>query len=75
MSEATGVARGSILAGMKELELPQAGTPEGPRRVRRSGAGRKKLVDQDQGLRDALERLETGTMPSRHTQNKVHLIY
>ena len=57
VSEATGVARGSILAGIKELELPQAGLPDGPRRIRRAGAGRKKLVDQDQGLRNALERL------------------
>ena len=57
VSEATGVARGSILAGLKELELPQSGTQDGSRRVRRAGAGRKKLVDQDQGLREALELL------------------
>ena len=57
VSEATGVARGSILAGIKELELPGARLPDGPRRVRRAGAGRKKRVDQDQGLREALERL------------------
>jgi|SRR5665213_394183 len=35
VSAATGVARGSILAGMKELDLPQAGAPDSPRRVRR----------------------------------------
>ena len=57
VSEATGVARGSILAGIKELELPQGGPKDGSRRVRRAGAGRKKLVDQDRGLREALERL------------------
>jgi hypothetical protein len=57
VSQATGVARGSILAGLKELESPQRATPDGPRRVRRAGAGRKKLVDQDPGVRDALERL------------------
>ena len=55
VSAATGVARGSILAGMKELDSPQASAPDGPRRVRRAGAGRKRLVDQDQGLRAALE--------------------
>jgi hypothetical protein len=57
VSEATGVARGSILSGMKELDLPRGGASDSPRRVRRAGAGRRKLVDQDQGLRDALERL------------------
>src|ERR1017187_8862585 len=57
VSEATGVARGSILAGMKEWELPQSGSPDSPRRIRRPGAGRKRLVDQDHGLREALERL------------------
>ncbi len=57
VSEATGVARGSILAGIRELELPQASPLDGPRRVRRAGAGRKKPVDRDQGLREALERL------------------
>jgi hypothetical protein len=57
VSEATGVARGSILAGIKELELPQGGPLDGSHRVRRAGAGRKKLVDQDRGLREALERL------------------
>ena len=55
VSAATGVARGSILAAMKELDLPQTSAPDGPRRVRRAGAGRKRLVDQDQGLRAALE--------------------
>ncbi len=57
VSEATGVARGSILAGIKELESPQAGPVDEPHRVRRAGAGRKKLTDQDSGLREALERL------------------
>jgi hypothetical protein len=57
VSAATGVARGSILSGMKELALPQGSAPDSPRRVRRAGAGRRKLVDQDQGLREALERL------------------
>ena len=54
---ATGVARGSILAGIKELEsAPEAHSDERPR-VRRPGAGRKKLVAHDPGLREALELL------------------
>ena len=56
VSQATGVARGSILAGLKELASPQPAGDE-PRRVRRAGAGRKKLVDRDPGVREALERL------------------
>ena len=55
--EATGVARGSILAGLKELEQePKDLTVDG-RRIRRPGAGRKKLVEHDPGVREALERL------------------
>jgi transposase len=55
--EATGVARGSILAGLKELEEePKDLTGDG-RRIRRPGAGRKRLVDHDPGVREALERL------------------
>src|SRR5450759_2703420 len=57
VSQATGVARGSILAGIKELASPQRALPDKPRRVRRAGAGRKKLVDRDPGVREALERL------------------
>ena len=56
VNRATGVARGSILAGIKELESPPA-PPGGPRRVRRPGAGRKKLEERDPGLREALELL------------------
>ncbi len=56
VSQATGVARGSILAGLKELASPQPVVDE-PRRVRRAGAGRKKLVDRNPGVREALERL------------------
>lgn len=55
--EATGVARGSILAGMKELRQGSEAGAGGPRRVRRAGAGRKKLIEQDPGVREALERL------------------
>ncbi|MHB1606269.1 MAG: ISAzo13 family transposase [Leptospirales bacterium] len=55
--EATGVARGSILAGMKELRQVSETVAGEPHRVRRAGAGRKKLVEQDPGVREALERL------------------
>jgi hypothetical protein len=55
--EATGVARGSILAGLKELAQEIEAVAGEPRRVRRAGAGRKKLVEQDPGVRGALERL------------------
>ncbi len=57
VSAATGVARGSILAGIKELASPQGAVPDGPRRVRRPGAGRRKLVERDPGVLEALERL------------------
>jgi len=57
VSVATGVARGSILAGLKELASPQQARQDEPRRVRRPGAGRKKLEVRDPGVRAALERL------------------
>ncbi len=53
--KATGVARCSILAGLKELKREaQEGEVV---RVRRAGAGRKKLVEQYPGVREALDRL------------------
>ena len=55
--EATGVARGSILAGLKELGQGIAALAGESRRVRREGAGRKKLIEQYPGIREALERL------------------
>jgi len=55
--EATGVARGSILAGLKELEQGIELPVGEARRVRRAGAGRKKLTQKDPGLLEALERL------------------
>lgn len=57
---ATGVARGSILAGLKELEQvlqERQGPATEPRRIRRPGAGRKTLLEQDPTIRAALERL------------------
>ena len=55
--EATGVARGSILAGMRELEQGISPDMEKKRRIRRVGGGRKKLTDQDKSVKDALEQL------------------
>lgn len=55
--KATGVARTSILAGIKELGSPAPQESAGSARVRRPGAGRKKLIEGDPGLREALERL------------------
>ena len=58
VSFATGVARGSILAGIKELELSSKGDAVSKtHRIRRPGAGRKKMADRDPGVRDALQRL------------------
>ena len=57
VSQATGVARGSILAGIKELSSPQRAQLDASGRVRRIGGGRKKLVDKSPDIRDALERL------------------
>ena len=57
VSEATGVARGSILAAMKELEQPELAPTGGTRRVRRIGGGRKSVAERDTGLREALDRL------------------
>jgi hypothetical protein len=55
--EATGIARGSILAGLKELGQGAKALEGEPPRVRRAGAGRKKLIEHDSGVLDALERL------------------
>ena len=56
---ATGVARGSILAGLKELEAAaiQPVSSEAAGRVRRAGAGRKKVAQHDPLLLQTLERL------------------
>jgi len=55
VSRVTGLSRTTIHAGMAELKRPAAELPEG--RERRSGGGRKPLVQKDPGLRDALNRL------------------
>lgn len=57
VATATGVSRRAIHAGLKELaERPEA-TLLAAGRIRRPGAGRKKLVERDDTLRTDLERL------------------
>ena len=51
---ACGLSRKAIAKGMREIE---AGTPLPPGRIRRSGAGRKKILARDPGLMGALDRL------------------
>jgi len=55
--KATGVARGSIRQGMKELEEKSSSMDVHSRRIRRVGAGRKPSVADDAELLSALERL------------------
>jgi Rhodopirellula transposase DDE domain len=51
---ATGLARGTIMSGIRELEAHSAGAVV-VSRIRRSGGGRKLLEDTDPGLWDALD--------------------
>ena len=55
VARATELSRTTIHAGMAELANAD-GRPE-PNRIRRSGAGRKKLTDKDPGLLGALNKL------------------
>ena len=55
--KATGVARGSIQQGLKELAKRSEGMESSSRRIRRVGAGRKATVTDDAGLLAALESL------------------
>src|SRR5712691_2352754 len=61
VATATGIARNTVHAGVKELSRPgrhtRAESEGGVRRIRRSGGGRKSLADMDPGLGDALEAL------------------
>ena len=52
VAAATGVSRSTITAGLAEIEsLESSGTPDEPRlRVRRAGAGRKRIEDMDETL-------------------------
>jgi hypothetical protein len=55
--KATGVARGSIQQGLKELVEKSQGIEGSSRRIRRVGAGRKTTVTEDAALLSALESL------------------
>lgn len=57
VARATGLARATIRAGREELENNDAGT----RRQRRSGGGRKALVETQEGWIEALERMVAPT--------------
>ena len=58
VSLATGVARNTITAGLRELEYRRAHPGEGAAvRIRRPGAGRKLLTATDPGLQQALDTL------------------
>jgi hypothetical protein len=54
VSRACGLSRKSVSKGIKEI---QAGKALAPGRIRRPGAGRKKVTEHDPRLVDALERL------------------
>jgi len=55
VAAATGVSRRAIHLGIKELRA--ASTPPAQRRIRRAGAGRKRLVERDPTLATDLDRL------------------
>lgn len=57
VARATGMSRATIAAGLRELELPAAQRTVESGRVRRPGAGRRRLVETDLGLLRALEAL------------------
>ena len=58
VARATGVSRRTIRAGLEELRTSIPNKPAaGPRRVRRTGGGRKKTVDKDPVLKSSLEGL------------------
>jgi hypothetical protein len=59
VSEATGLSRMTIRAGLGQLDLPVTPADRGPadERLRRPGGGRKPLVDHDTGLLRDLETL------------------
>lgn len=56
VAEATGMSRTTVRAGIREVESSSARGVE-PGRIRRRGAGRRSLVDNDPGLPKALDAL------------------
>jgi transposase len=60
VAKATGLSRGTLYAGLKDLEAGRVGAeagPHGERRLRRPGGGRKPLTQHRPGLVAELERL------------------
>jgi hypothetical protein len=59
VAEATGMARNTVVAGMRELEATEkeAAEKERPLRVRRPGGGRKSVTQTAPGILEALENL------------------
>jgi hypothetical protein len=57
VSQATGMSRTTITAGLHELALPEGERGSEASRVRRPGGGRKRLTETDAGLLAALEAL------------------
>lgn len=57
LSRVTGLSRPTIHAGMRELDQPVGKRVQDAARVRRPGAGRKRLVESDTSLLSALETL------------------
>jgi len=57
VARATGLSRPTIIAGLKELELSSRSRMLAATRVRSPGGGRRKLIEVDPGLLEALERL------------------
>ena len=56
VAKATGLSRTTIHTGIRELN-DTAAVPVAAGRIRREGGGRKKLVEKDPGLREALNQL------------------
>jgi len=63
VSEATGIARNTIVAGIREVEARKPGRPPKAEsaRIRRSGAGRKHLSESEPGLVKVIESLVDST--------------
>jgi hypothetical protein len=57
VARATGLSRPTILAGMREIDLPAKQRAAAVTRIRRPGGGRRPLTRSDPGLLEALERL------------------
>jgi hypothetical protein len=57
VAEATGLSRPTVMAGLRDLDLPAKGRAAMEGRVRRPGGGRPSLTQRDPGLLEALEAL------------------